>query len=87
MIISSFGLAAFGGTEIIKDKLLDNVEDITNNRPPSPGQGEFNLIDVNSFINKITQNIIFTNINNLDVDTKILIYCLLLLIIGVYLII
>jgi hypothetical protein len=42
-------VAATAGTiEILKDKFLDSFEDLVNNRPPCPGQGGFNLIDVNS---------------------------------------
>jgi hypothetical protein len=63
--------AATAGTiEVFKNKLLDNLDDLANNRPPSPGHGEFNLIDTNILINKI---------HNLDIDSQILIFCIIIL--------
>jgi hypothetical protein len=61
----------------MKENIIDNIEDLANNRPPSPGQGGFNLIDTNSLINKI--NSLANNYENLDINTQMLILSILLL--------
>jgi hypothetical protein len=60
----------------------DNIEveytDI-DNRPPSPGCGEWNLIDTNSFYDYWLS--LINKIQNLDIDSQIVIFSILLLII------
>ena len=67
--------AAFAGTwakltDNYKYNVLENYDDFINNRPPSPGHGKFNWIDINSFkwVNKIQY--IIDNFDNFDSDTK-----------------
>ena len=67
---------------MLKQKTLDNIENLANNRPPSLGCGEFNLIDTNTFVNKILS--IMNKFHNLDIDPQILILSILLLAISIY---
>jgi hypothetical protein len=65
----------------MKDKTLDNVEDLVNNRPPSPGHGEFNLIDTNQLINKYYS--LIDKFHNLDIDSQLIILSIILVIFGI----
>ena len=64
----------------MKHKILDSYDEYTDidNRPPSPGHGEFNLIDTNSLYDNWLS--LMNKINNLDIDSQIVIYSILLLI-------
>jgi len=68
---------------IWRDTSIENLKklDLTNNRPPSPGNGPFNFTDTNTneFIHKIYSFINNFDINLFDIDTQLLIYCFLLL--------
>jgi hypothetical protein len=78
----STGLIA-GSLDHMKYKILDNIEDLANNRPPSPGAiatSEFNLIDVHSFTNKILE--LMKEIQNLDIDSQIILSCAMILLIS-----
>ena len=56
------------------------VKNEVNNRPTSTQYGEFNLIDTNTFINKVLSSI--DKIQGLDIDSQILVFCIIILLIN-----
>jgi hypothetical protein len=81
--LAAVGISAAGLTAT-KHKMLDTFDEYTdiNNRPPSPGHGEFNLVDINSFYDYWLS--LINKINNLDIDSQIIIYSVLLLLICLF---
>ena len=73
------------GIELFKDKVLDNFDDFTNNRPPSPGQGPFNLVDINPFFIKLQS--IINNFDYYDTDSKLIIISIILILLCFFFII
>jgi hypothetical protein len=71
--------------DTVKYNVLDNLDDLNNDRPPSPGSGGFNFIDTNTLFFRLQS--IINNFDNLDTNLKLIIYCILILFICIFYII